>query len=137
MRVNVEAVPVDGSRTPMYPVTEFTDLNHGGVRILAANAANAAVDLEILPMRNPRRIQRISYRITDNWVPADLRTGSFNIQVSAPRPGGTRSPATGAAGYGQPGYRQPGNHGDENQRPGGWSGDRASEPHPRCSTRAS
>jgi hypothetical protein len=83
VRVNVEA-QLAGSRAPLYPVTEFTDLNHGGIRITRGNAANAAVDLEILPMRNRNRVQRIGYTITDNRVPADLRTGTFNIQVSAP-----------------------------------------------------
>jgi hypothetical protein len=83
VRVNIEA-QLAGSRAPLYPVTEFTDLNHGGIRITRGNAANAAVDLEILPMRNRNRVQRIGYTITDNRVPADLRTGTFNIQVSAP-----------------------------------------------------
>lgn len=83
VRVNVEAV-LNGSRVPMYPVTEFTDLDRGGVRITRGNAANAAVDLEVISKRNPNRIQRIGYRITDNRVPANMRTGTFNIQVVAP-----------------------------------------------------
>jgi hypothetical protein len=115
VRVNVEA-QLYGSRSPIYPVTELTDLNRGGVRITRGNAANAAVDLEVLPMRNPNRIQRIGYTITDNRVPADLRTGSFNIQVVAPtvgRSGGSSS----QPGYGQPGYGRPGDN--------GWSHDRA------------
>jgi hypothetical protein len=107
VRVNVEA-QLAGSRAPLYPVTEFRDLNNGGIRIARGNAANAAVDLEILPMKNANRVQRIGYTITDNRVPADLRTGSFNIQVSAP------SADAGGSAPSQPGAG------------GAWSGDRAS-----------
>jgi hypothetical protein len=114
VRVNVEA-QLNDSRTPIYPVTEFTDLNRGGIRITRGNAANAAVDLEILPMRNPNRVQRIGYTITDNRVPADMRTGSFNIQVAPPVRGS-------ASGYdNRPGYGDRQGHGDRqgyDNRPG-------------------
>jgi len=112
VRVNVEA-QLYGSRTPVYPVTEFTDLNRGGVHITRGNAANAAVDLEVLSMRNPNRIQRVGYTITDTRVPADLRTGSFNIQVAPP----VRGSSTGSDS--QPGYGRPGYSG------GAWSYERA------------
>jgi len=108
VRVNVEAV-LDNSRTPVYPVTEFTDLNRGGVQISRANAANAAVDLVVLPMKNPNRIQRIGFQITDNRIPAGMRSGTFNIQVAPP--------ASASGGYSQPGYGQ-GSH-------GGWGESRA------------
>ncbi len=81
VRINMQAIPDVSSRNPLYPATEFTDLNRSGVRITRAREENAAADLEILPMRNPSRIQTIQYRITDTWVPAGLRTGSFSIRV--------------------------------------------------------
>jgi hypothetical protein len=105
VRVNVEA-QLHGSRAPVYPVTEFTDLNRGGVRITRGNAANAAVDLEVLPMRNPNRIQRIGYTITDNRVPQGLRTGTFNIQVSAPNVGSSSGGASRPPGRPAGGYEQ-------------------------------
>jgi len=81
VRINMTALPNGSYRNPLYPATEFIDLNRTGVRITRANEENAAADLEILPMRNPNRIQTIQYRITDTWVPAGLRTGSFSIRV--------------------------------------------------------
>jgi hypothetical protein len=98
VRVNVEAAPANGSRTPMYPNTTFTDLNRSGIQILRANPANAAVDLVIVPLKgNARRIQRIGYKINESYVPANLREGTVNIQVV---PGNSASlpPATGGSG---------------------------------------
>lgn len=114
VRVNVEAV-LDNSRNPVYPVTEFTDLDRGGIQITRSNAANAAVDLMVLPKKNPHRIQRVGFQIMDNRIPAGMRTGSFNIQVAAPSAvvGGSTQPGYGRSG--QPGY---GNN-------GGWGYDRA------------
>jgi hypothetical protein len=115
VRVNVEAV-LDNSRNPVYPVTEFTDLDRGGIQITRSNAANAAVDLMVLPKRNPNRIQRVGFQIMDNRIPAGMRTGSFNIQVAAPAgvAGGSQS------GYGRPGYGNGNGYGN-----GSWSYDRA------------
>jgi len=124
VRVNVEAV-LNGSRTPMYPVTEFTDLDRGGVRITRGNAANAAVDLEVISKRNPNRIQRIGYRITDNRVPANMRTGTFNIQVVAPNTIGSNDQQ--GSGYQHGSNDQHGSGYGHQGRPGNgdWSSDRA------------
>lgn len=92
VRINMTAIPNGSSRRLLYPATEFTDVTRTGVRITRSNEENAAADLDILPMRNPSRIQTIRYRITDTWVPANLRTGSFSIRVV---PEGT----SGQAGY--------------------------------------
>jgi hypothetical protein len=89
VRINMTAIPKGSYRNPLYPATEFVDLNRTGVRITRSNEENAAADLEILTMRNPSRIQRIEYRITDTWVPAGLRTGSFSVRV-VPEGGSTR-----------------------------------------------
>ncbi len=125
VRVNVEA-QIAGSSTPIYPVTEFSDLDRGGVHITRGNAANAAADLEVLPMHNPRRLQRIGYRIVDNRVPVRMRTGIFNIQVAsaASSNGGYQQP--GAGGYGQ---AENGRHERDHGQSGnnGWSGDRATQ----------
>jgi hypothetical protein len=108
VRVNVEVV-LDNSRTPLYPVTDFTDLDRGGIQITRSNAANAAVDLVVVSKRNPNRIQRVGFQINDNRVPAGMRTGTFNIQVVAP--------SAVVGGSTQPGYGNGGN--------GGWGYDRA------------
>jgi hypothetical protein len=98
VRVNIEAVPANGSRTPMYPNTVFSDLNRSGIQILRANPANAAVDLMILPLKgNSRRIQRIGYKINESYVPARLREGTINIQV-VPNGNASLPPATGGNG---------------------------------------
>jgi hypothetical protein len=81
VRINMTAIPTGSRRNVLYPATEFTDLNRTGVRITRSSEENAAADLDILPMRNPERVQRIQFRITDPWVPVNLRTGSFNIRV--------------------------------------------------------
>jgi hypothetical protein len=81
VRINMMALPT-GSGNPRYPATEFTDVGKGGTRITRSNQENAAADLEIVASKNLNRVETIRYRITEDWVPANLRTGSFSIRVS-------------------------------------------------------
>ena len=80
VRLNMMAFP-GGSGNARYPETEFTDVSRGGIRITRSNEENAAADLEIVATRNPNRVETIQYRITESWVPANLRTGSFTVRV--------------------------------------------------------
>jgi hypothetical protein len=81
VRINLIALTPGRGRGPLYPATEFTDPTRSGVRITRSSEENGAADLEILPMRNPNRVQTIRYQVTESWVPASLRTGSFDIRV--------------------------------------------------------
>lgn len=108
VRVNMEAVPTGSARGPLYPATEFTEATKGGTRITRSNQENAAADLEIVATRNPNRVETIRYRITEDWVPANLRTGTFNVRVAA---AGTSGGSTGSSG----------------STGGGWPADRATE----------
>ncbi|HEY9421927.1 MAG TPA: hypothetical protein VIW92_10980 [Thermoanaerobaculia bacterium] len=81
-RVRLNMMALSGrSGNPRYPATEFSDVSRGGIHITRTNEENAAADLEIVATRNPNRVETIRYRITEEWVPAGLRTGSFSIRV--------------------------------------------------------
>lgn len=81
VRINMMALPAGSAGNPRYPATEFADISKGGIRITRSNEENAAADLEIVATRNPNRVETIKYRITEDWVPAHLRTGSFSVRV--------------------------------------------------------
>lgn len=81
VRINMVALPAGSGANPRYPATEFADVSKGGIHITRSNEENAAADLEIVATRNPNRVETIKYRITENWVPANLRTGSFTVRV--------------------------------------------------------
>ncbi|HEX6901593.1 MAG TPA: hypothetical protein VF789_17830 [Thermoanaerobaculia bacterium] len=81
VRINMVALPAGSNANPRYPATEFTDASRGGIRITRSNEENAAADLEIVASRNPNRVETIRYRITETWVPLNLRTGSFTVRV--------------------------------------------------------
>jgi hypothetical protein len=82
VRINMMALPTGSARGPLYPATEFTDTGRGGTRITRSSQENAAADLEVVASKNFNRVETIRYRITEDWVPANLRTGSFSIRVS-------------------------------------------------------
>lgn len=81
VRINLMALPT-GSGNPRYPATEFTDVGRGGTRITRSSQENAAADLEIVATKNFNRVETIRYRVLEDWVPANLRTGSFSVRVS-------------------------------------------------------
>jgi hypothetical protein len=126
VRMIMTALPTGSSRRPLYPATTFTDVNRGGVRITRSNEENSTADLEVVASRpygrrdpdsrdtdrrdddrrdtdrrdDGRRADRretIRYEITDTWVPASLRTGSFFVNVTPPgtAPGTTTGPVGG------------------------------------------
>ena len=103
VRLIMTALPTGSSRGALYPATTFTDLSRGGVRITRSNAENSTADLEIVASNYDRRDDRredrredrrddrradrretIRYEITESWVPANLRTGSFFVRVTPP-----------------------------------------------------
>lgn len=86
VRINLMALPTGSARGPLYPATEFTDTGKGGTRITRSSQENAAADLEVVATRNYNRVETIRYRVTEDWVPAKLRTGSFSIRVAGNAP---------------------------------------------------
>lgn len=83
VRLIMSALPTGSARGPMYPATTFSDVSkaQGGVTITRSNAENSTADLLIGHAKGGNRIETIRYQISDTWVPANLRTGSFNIRV--------------------------------------------------------
>lgn len=82
VRLNMQALPTGSARGPLYPATEYTDLSRGGIRITRSNEENSAADLEIVRSKNnTNRTDTLRFQIKEDWVPADLRTGSFSIRV--------------------------------------------------------
>src|SRR5215216_3724643 len=82
VRLIMEALPTGTARGPVYPATTFTDVSRGGVTITRSNTENSTADLMIAHAKGGNRTETIRYQITDTWVPANLRTGSFTIRVT-------------------------------------------------------
>jgi hypothetical protein len=112
VRINLMALPT-GSGNPRYPATEFTDVGKGGTRITRSSQENAAADLEVVASKNFNRVETIRYRVTEDWVPANLRTGSFSIRVSGDA---LNTPGASTGGW----SNAPGG-----AWTGGWTGDQA------------
>ncbi len=105
VRLIMSALPTGSARGPLYPATTFSDaLNKGGVTITRSNAENSTADLLLSSVKSGSRTETIRYQITDTWVPANLRTGSFTIRVvpastaSGSSTGGTTGTGTSTSG---------------------------------------
>lgn len=83
VRLIMSALPTGSAHGPMYPATTFSDLSKaaGGVTITRSNSENSTADLVIGNAKSGNRTETIRYQISDTWVPANLRTGSFTIRV--------------------------------------------------------
>ena len=79
VRLIMTAIPT-GARQPLYPATTYSDQSRGGVQITRSNAENAAADLSVGPAKG-NRVQAIGFQIQEDWVPADLRSGTINLRI--------------------------------------------------------
>ena len=84
VRLIMTALPTGRARGPLYPDTVFRDTSAGGVTITRSNVENSTADLVLNRTKAGSRTETIRYRITESWVPAALRTGSFNIHIAPP-----------------------------------------------------
>jgi hypothetical protein len=83
VRLIMSALPTGSARGPLYPATTFTDASQakGGVTITRSNSENSTADLLLSNVKSGSRTETIRYQISDTWVPANLRTGSFSVRV--------------------------------------------------------
>lgn len=79
VRLIMTAVPT-GNRQPLYPATTYSDLSRGGVQITRSNAENSTADLAVGTAK-ANRTQAIGFQIQEDWVPADLRSGTINLRI--------------------------------------------------------
>jgi hypothetical protein len=79
VRLIMTAIPT-GNRAPLYPATTYSDQSQGGVRITRSRTENSTADLDVGEAKS-RRSQGIGYQIQEDWVPANLRSGSIYLQV--------------------------------------------------------
>jgi hypothetical protein len=100
VRLIMSALPTGSARGPMYPATTFTDASQakGGVTITRSNSENSTADLMLSNVKSGSRTETIRYQISDTWVPANLRTGSFSVRVVPGTGNSTGSTGTGTTG---------------------------------------
>lgn len=82
VRLIMTALPTGNARGPLYPDTKFSDTSNGGVTITRSHVENSTADLVLNRSKAASRTETIRYEITDSWVPAHLRTGSFRIHIA-------------------------------------------------------
>ena len=82
VRLIMSALPTGNARGPLYPDTKFSDTSNGGVTITRSNVENSTADLVLNRSKAASRTETIRYEITDSWVPAHLRTGSFRVYIA-------------------------------------------------------
>jgi len=82
VRLIMSALPSGNARGPLYPDTKFSDTSNGGVTITRSNVENSTADLVLNRSKAASRTETIRYEITDSWVPAHLRTGSFRVHIA-------------------------------------------------------
>ncbi|MEA2600847.1 MAG: hypothetical protein QOF89_1839 [Acidobacteriota bacterium] len=79
VRLIMTAMPAGNGR-PLYPTTTYSDQSQGGVQITRSNAENSAADLAVGTAKG-NRTQAIGFQIQEDWVPANLRTGTINLRI--------------------------------------------------------
>ena len=80
VRLIMTAIPT-GARQALYPATTYTDQSQGGVQITRSNADNATADLAVGPAKG-NRTQAIGFQIQEDWVPANLRSGTIHLRIT-------------------------------------------------------
>lgn len=79
VRLIMTAVPA-GNRQPLYPTTTYSDPSRGGVQITRSNAENSTADVAVGTAKG-NRTQAIAFQIQEDWVPANLRSGTINLRI--------------------------------------------------------
>jgi hypothetical protein len=99
VRLIMSALPTGSARGPLYPATTFSDASQtrGGVTITRSNEENSTADLLLANVKSGSRTETIRYQISDTWVPANLRTGSFTVRVIPGTGTSTGTTGTGTA----------------------------------------